>query len=81
MRVASWGWSRSDARRRFGALIGLALLIALAGGASLAALAGARRSASAFERLRVQTKSLDALTGLTSTSKIKRLADNRRPVK
>ena len=45
LRVGLWLWSRSDARRRIGALIGLALLIALVGGASLAALAGARRSA------------------------------------
>ena len=53
-------WSRSDARRRVGALIGLALLIAVSGGASLAALAGARRSATALERLRVRTKAADS---------------------
>ena len=53
-------WSRSDARRRIGTLIGLALLIALAGGATLASLAGARRSATAYQRLRVRTMAMDA---------------------
>jgi ABC-type lipoprotein release transport system permease subunit len=53
-------WSRSDSRRRFGALIGLALLITLTGGATLAALAGARRSATAFDRLRARTLAMDA---------------------
>jgi hypothetical protein len=53
-------WGRSDARRRVGALIGLALLITLTGGATLAALAGARRSATAFDRLRVRTVAMDA---------------------
>lgn len=41
-------WSRSDVRRRKGALVGLALLITLTGGVTLASLAGARRSATAF---------------------------------
>ncbi len=59
-RVALLFWSRSDVRRRVGALIGLALLIAVSGGASLAALAGARRSATALERLRVRTKAADS---------------------
>ena len=53
-------WSRADSRRRAGSLIGLALLIALTGGTTLAALAGARRSASAFDRLRVRTLAVDA---------------------
>jgi FtsX-like permease family len=53
-------WSRSDARRRIGTLVGLALLIALAGGATLTSLAGARRSASAYDRLRARTLAMDA---------------------
>ena len=53
-------WSRADARRRLGPLIGLALLIALTGGATLATLAGARRSATAFDRLRERTLAMDA---------------------
>ncbi len=53
-------WGQADARRRIGALIGIALLITLAGGATLASFAGARRAASSFERLRVRTKAMDA---------------------
>ncbi|MGZ6898715.1 MAG: hypothetical protein ACXVJ7_14480 [Acidimicrobiia bacterium] len=53
-------WSRVDARRRAGTLLGLALLIAIAGGATLATFAGARRSATALDRLRERTRSLDA---------------------
>lgn len=53
-------WSRSDVRRRKGALVGLALLITLTGGVTLASLAGARRSATAFDRLREHTLSMDA---------------------
>jgi hypothetical protein len=60
LRVALLLWSRSDARRRTGALIALALLIAIGGGATLAALAGARRSSTAFDRLRVRTMAMDA---------------------
>jgi len=48
VRVALCLWSGSDARRRIGALFGHALLITLTGGATLAALAGSRRSATAF---------------------------------
>lgn len=53
-------WSRSDGRRRLGALIGLALLVAVAGGATLATFAGARRSETAYERMRARTKAVDA---------------------
>jgi len=41
-------------------LLGLTLLITLTGGATLAALAGARRSATAFDRMRVRTLAMDA---------------------
>ena len=60
MTVAMLRWSRADARRRLGPLIGLALLIALTGGATLATLAGARRSSTAFDRLRERTLAMDA---------------------
>jgi len=53
-------WSRAETRRRRAAQVGLAVLIALTGGATLVALAGARRSASAYDRLRVETKAMDA---------------------
>jgi FtsX-like permease family len=48
-------WLRIDLRRRWKSLIVLALLVALAGGTVLAALAGARRGASALTRLEDQT--------------------------
>ena len=53
-------WSRADVRRRIGALIALALLVAIGGAATLATLAGARRSATAFDRLRARTLAMDA---------------------
>jgi len=48
-------WLRIDLRRRWLSLIVLALLVALAGGTVTAALAGARRGASALTRLEAQT--------------------------
>ena len=45
-----WLWVRSEWRRRGGSLVGLALLIGIAGGTTLAAWAGARRTASSFDR-------------------------------
>jgi ABC-type lipoprotein release transport system permease subunit len=46
-----WMWSRIDAARRWRSLTVLALLIAVAGGTVLTAVAGARRGESALERL------------------------------
>ena len=45
-----WLWVGSEWRRRIGSLVGLALLIGVAGGATLVAWAGARRTASSFDR-------------------------------
>jgi FtsX-like permease family protein len=54
-------WLRIDLRRRWRSLIVLALLIAIAGATVMAALAGARRAASAQERLNSQTLSATSL--------------------
>jgi ABC-type lipoprotein release transport system permease subunit len=48
-------WFRLDARRRWRSLAVLALLIGFAAGTVLAAIAGARRGATAVERLQAQT--------------------------
>jgi len=48
-------WLRLDVRRRWGSLAVLAMLVALASGTVLTALAGARRGASAVERLKDRT--------------------------
>jgi hypothetical protein len=50
-----WTWSRVDAARRWRSLAVLALLIAVAGGTVLTAVAGARRGESALERLSART--------------------------
>lgn len=52
--AAVWLWVRSERRRR-GAAILVAALVALAAGAAVAALAGARRADSALERLGAAT--------------------------
>jgi hypothetical protein len=54
----------SEVRRRWRSLAAVALLVALAGGAMLACVAGARRTASSFDRLLTWTRSQDvALLG------------------
>lgn len=45
-----WIWVRAELRGRWRAWVGVVVLIGLAGGAGLAALAGARRTASSFDR-------------------------------
>jgi hypothetical protein len=48
-------WVRRTCARRWLGLLGLGLLIAVVGGVTLAVTAGARRTASAFERLQART--------------------------
>jgi hypothetical protein len=50
--TAIWGALRSDLRSRWRALLGLALLLGLVAGAVLACAAGARRTDTAYSRLR-----------------------------
>ncbi len=50
MTGAVWLWVRAEWRRRRGSLAAVALLIAISGGAVLAAVAGARRTDTAFAR-------------------------------
>lgn len=45
-----WLWVRAELRGRWRAWVGVVVLMGLAGGAALAAAAGARRTASAFDR-------------------------------
>ncbi|MCJ7436225.1 MAG: hypothetical protein MUP97_00475, partial [Acidimicrobiia bacterium] len=59
--AAVWLRFRAELRSRWRALLALALLVGIAGGATLAAVAGARRTDTAFSRLLADTKSWDVL--------------------
>jgi hypothetical protein len=52
---------RAELRRRWGSLLVVTLLVVLAGGVTLAALAGARRTATSFDRFQDATLSHDVL--------------------
>ncbi len=54
-------WAANDLRRRWRSLVVLGLLAGLSAGLALAALAGARRADTAFDRLRIQTRGADAV--------------------
>jgi ABC-type lipoprotein release transport system permease subunit len=54
-------WSRRDVRRRWRSLVLLGVLIGLTVGLALASWAGARRTDTALERLRVQSNAADAV--------------------
>src|ERR1700722_12272012 len=54
-------WARTDARQRWKSLVLLGVLIGLTAGFALSAWAGARRTDTALERLRVQTNASDAI--------------------
>lgn len=61
MTTARWLWARREIARRWRSLIAVGLLAGIAGGLSLAAVAGARRSASAYSRFRITTAAPDAV--------------------
>jgi hypothetical protein len=52
---------RAELRRRWGSLLVVTLLVVLAGGVTLAAVAGARRTATSFERFQETTRNHDVL--------------------
>ena len=71
--TAVLAWARVDVRRRWGSLVVLGLLVALAGGAVMAAATAAHRGATALERLdaharpaTVQVPNLDARVDLAA---------------
>jgi hypothetical protein len=53
--AAIWLWARTDWRNRWGSLVGLALLIAFAGGVAVGVAGGARRAATAVDRWKAET--------------------------
>ncbi|HEX2701174.1 MAG TPA: FtsX-like permease family protein [Acidimicrobiales bacterium] len=69
-RGAQWGagvrlCARSELRRRWRALVSLGVIAGLAAGLTLAAVAGARRTSTAYERNRAATAAPDALVFAT----------------
>ena len=54
-------WARRDVRRRWRSLVLTGVLVGLTAGFSLSAWAGARRTGTALERLRVRTNAADAV--------------------
>jgi putative ABC transport system permease protein len=56
---AAWYRARGELRRRWRATVLFVLLVGLAGGVLLTAVAGARRSSTAYERLREETREAD----------------------
>ena len=57
----TWMWARADIRARLRSLLALGVLVGLTFGLAVAALAGARRTDTAFARLRDRTIAADAL--------------------
>jgi hypothetical protein len=56
-----WLWARAELRRRWAALLVLGLLAGISTGLATAAVAGARRTDTAWDRLRDQTHASDAI--------------------
>src|SRR5438552_2641288 len=62
---AVWMRARNELRLRWRGLVSLALIAGIGGGAALAAVAGARRTDSAYPRFLKATNSIDAFIGLS----------------
>jgi ABC-type lipoprotein release transport system permease subunit len=60
-RYGVWLWARAELRRRWMALLVLGLLAGVTAGVATAAVAGARRTDTAWDRLRDQTQASDAV--------------------
>ena len=60
---AVWMRARNELRTRWRALLSLALIAGLGGGAAIAAFAGARRTVSVYPRFRAATHAFDDLIG------------------
>src|SRR2546430_1997334 len=59
--------ARNELRTRWRALVSLALIAGIGGGAAIAAAAGARRADSAYPRFRAATNAFDALIGVNTS--------------
>lgn len=67
---AAWAWARSELRRRRGATAALVLLIGLSGAVVLTALAGARRTDTAFARFLDSAHTADVRLQYSSTEPV-----------
>lgn len=65
---AVWMRARNELRTRWRAMLSLALIAGLGGGAAIAAFAGARRTVSVYPRFRVATNAFDDLIGQNGSS-------------
>jgi ABC-type antimicrobial peptide transport system permease subunit len=63
--TAVWMRARNELRRRWRGLVSLALIAGIGGGAAIAAVAGARRTESAYPRFLKATNAFDAFVGLS----------------
>lgn len=63
-----WFAGRAEARHRWRSILVMGLVIGLAGGVVLASFAGARRTRSAFERLRTETRAGDLSINISPVS-------------
>ncbi len=75
---SAWMCARSDLARRWGRLLVLALVVGVAGAVVLAATAGARRTASSFDRFATSTRAYDVLVffrqlGPSTVTEVRRL--------
>src|SRR5260221_3792259 len=64
--TAVWTRARNELRSRWRALVSLALIAGLGGGAAIAAIAGARRTDSTYSRCRLGTNAYDDLVGFNA---------------